>query len=152
VEDKLENWMGLTVNREKTSQKNLLIAGTRLDFLGYSFRYDQDLKGNPWNYLNVFPSPKSLQCERTELHRRTDKRQCFKPVPQLIGELNRHLRGWANYYDYGYPRKAFRDMNSYVRVRLCKHLSRRSQRAYKVPKGKSAYEHLNELGLTRVSR
>lgn len=147
VEDKLENWMGLTINREKTSQKNLLIAGTRLDFLGYSFRYDKDLKGRSWEYLNVFPSPKSLQRERAELHRRTDKRQCFKPVPQLIGELNRHLRGWANYYDYGYSRKAFRDMNSYVRVRLCKHLRRRSQRAYKVPKGKIYYEHLNELGL-----
>ena len=147
VEDKLENWMGLTVNREKTSQKNLLQVGARLDFLGYSFRYDKDLKGRSWRYLNVFPSPKSLQRERAELHRRTDKRQCFKPVPQLIGELNRHLRGWSNYYDYGYPRKAFRDMNCYVRVRLCKHLRRRSQRAYKVPKGKSVYEHLNELGL-----
>ncbi len=98
VVDKLENWMGLTINREKTSQKNLLIAGTRLDFLGYSFRYDKDLKGRSWKYLNVFPSPKSLQRERAELHRRTDKRQCFKPVSQLIGELNRHLCGWANYY------------------------------------------------------
>jgi len=147
VEDKLENWMGLTVNREKTSQKNLRVAGTRLDFLGYSFRYDKDLKGHPWRYLNVFPSPKSLQRERAELRRRTDKRQCFKPVPQLIGELNRQLRGWANYYNYGYPRKAFRDMNGYARERLCKHLKRRSQRPYKKPKGKSYYEHLNELGL-----
>ncbi len=147
VEDKLENWMGLKVNREKTSQKNLRVAGTRLDFLGYSFRYDKDLKGRSWRYLNVFPSPKSLQRERAELCRRTDKRQCFKPVPQLIGELNRQLRGWANYYDYGYPRKAFRDINGYARERLCKHLRRRSQRAYKKPEGKSYYEHLNELGL-----
>ena len=147
VEDKLENWMGLKVNREKTSQKNLRVAGTRLDFLGYSFRYDKDLKGRSWRYLNVFPSPKSLQRERAELRRRTDKRQCFKPVPQLIGELNRQLRGWANYYNYGYPRKAFRDMNCYARERMCKHLKRRSQRPYKKPKGKSYYEHLNELGL-----
>jgi RNA-directed DNA polymerase len=147
VEDKLENWMGLTVNRDKTSSKNLRIAGTRLDFLGYSFRYDKDLKGRPWRYLNIFPSPKSLQRERAELRRRTDKKQCFKPVPKLIMEINRHLRGWANYYDYGYPRKAYRDINYYVRGRLCRHLRRRSQRAYKTPKGKSNYEHLNELGL-----
>ena len=143
----MENWMGLSINRDKTSSKNLLTAGTRLDFLGYSFRYDKDLKGRPWRYLNVFPSPKSLQRERAELRRRTDKKQCFKPVPKLIMELNRHLHGWANYYDYGYPRKAYRDINYYVRGRLCRHLRRRSQRAYKTPKGKSSYEHLNELGL-----
>lgn len=143
----LEDWMGLTINREKTSCKFLLDESERLDFLGYSFRYDKDLRGRPWKYLNVFPSPKSLQRERTELKRRTGKKQCFKPIPKLIDELNRHLRGWSNYYGYGYPRKAFRDMNSYTRERLTKHLQRRSQRAYKVPEGKTYYQHINELGL-----
>ena len=150
VEEKLENWMGLRINREKTSQKNLVKQGERLDFLGYSFRYDKDLYGRTKKYLNIFPSPKSLKRERAELRHRTDKRQCFKPVPQLIKELNRHLNGWANYYNYGYPRKAFRDINNYMLERLVKHLKRRSQRAYQKPKDKSYYEHLHELGLIRL--
>ena len=56
-------------------------------------------------------------------------------------------KGWANYYATGYPRKAFRDMNQYVRKRLQIHLSRRSQRPYKLPKGQTYYQHLNGLGL-----
>jgi RNA-directed DNA polymerase len=147
IVDKLENWMGLKINREKTSCKQMEEIGTRLDFLGYSFRYDKDLHGRSCRYLNIFPSPKSVKREREKLKQMTDKRQCFKPVPVLTAELNRHLKGWANYYSYGYPRKAFREINRYTRERMTKHLKRRSQRAYKVPEGKSYYKHLEEMGL-----
>jgi len=147
IVDKLENWMGLRINREKTSCKSMEEVGTRLDFLGYSLRYDRDLHGRPCRYLNIFPSPKSVKRERAKLRQMTDKRQCFKPVPVLTAELNRHLKGWANYYSHGYPRKAFREINSYTRERMTKHLKRRSQRSYKVPNGESYYKHLEEMGL-----
>jgi RNA-directed DNA polymerase len=147
IEEKLEGWMGLRINREKTRCFNLKEDGQRLDFLGYSLRYDRDLKGRAWKYLNVFPSPKALKRERMKLRDMTDKRQCFIPVPELIERINRHLKGWANYYAYGYPRKAFRDVNRYVRQRLTTHLNRRSQRPYKLPEGPSYYQHLNKLGL-----
>jgi RNA-directed DNA polymerase len=147
IADRLENWMGLRINQEKTSSKQMEQIGTRLDFLGYSLRYDRDLHGRPCRYLNIFPSPKSLKRERAKLRQMTDKRQCFKPVSILAAELNRHLKGWANYYRHGYPRKAFRELNSYTRERMTKHLKRRSQRAYKVPAGKSYYKHLEDMGL-----
>ncbi len=147
IEEKLEGWMGLRINREKTRCFNLKEEGQRLDFLGYSLRYDRDLRGRPRKYLNVFPSPKALKRERAKVRDMTDKRQCFTPVPELIERVNRHLKGWANYYAYGYPRKAFRDMNHYVRLRLIKHLERRSQRPYKLPEGQTYYQHLNKLGL-----
>ena len=69
------------------------------------------------------------------------------PVPELIGRINRHLQGWANYYGHGYPRRAFRNINQYVRQRLTKHLKRRSQRPYKLREGQTYYQHLHELGL-----
>ena len=62
---------------------------------------------------------------------------CFKPIPKLIEELNRHLKGWANYFGQGYPRKAFRQINAYVRERLTCHLKRRSQRPFRPPEGVS---------------
>jgi RNA-directed DNA polymerase len=147
IEKKLEGWMGLRINREKTRCFNLKEEGQRLDFLGYSLRYDRDLRGRPWKYLNVFPSPKSLKRERAKVRAMTDKRQCFTPIPELIARVNRHLNGWANYYAYGYPRQAFRDMNSYVRQRMSIHLNRRSQRPYRWPKGQTCYQHLDNLGL-----
>jgi RNA-directed DNA polymerase len=147
VEDKLEGWMGLRINREKTRCVNLRKEGQRLDFLGYSLRYDRDLQGRPWKYLNVFPSPKALKRERAKLRDLTDKRKCFFPIPDLIEKVNRQMRGWSNYYSYGYPRQAFRGINHYVRERLTIHLNRRSQRKYKLPEGQTYYQQLNNLGL-----
>ncbi len=72
---------------------------------------------------------------------------CYKPLPLLIEELNRHLLGWANYFGRGYPRQAFRAINHYVRERLCCHLSHRSQRPWHPPQDQTHYEQLKRMGL-----
>ena len=151
VESKLEGWLGLEINREKTRVVNLKEEGASLDFLGFTFRYDDDLKGQGWRYLNVSPSAKALKKEREKLHEMTNHRQCFKPIPQLIEELNRHLEGWKNYFDFGYPRVAFGEINTYIRGRLTQHLRRRSQRPFRPPEGVSYYEQLQRFGLVRLS-
>lgn len=147
VESKLEGWLALRLNREKTRVYDLHKPGNRLDFLGYSFRYDRDLKGGAWRYLNMFPSKKSVLRERSKLREMAGARQCFKPLPNLIDEINRHLRGWAEYYGKGYPRGAYRNINAYVRGRLARHMQRRSQRGWRPREGTSSYAHLNRLGL-----
>ncbi len=147
IEQTLEGWMGLKVNRAKTRIVDLKKDGERVDFLGYSFRFDRDLKGRGHRYLNVYPSKKSLAREREKLRQMTSPRYCFKPIPALIRDLNRHLNGWSNYFSFGYPRMAMRHINAYSRIRLTKHLKRRSQRPYHPPKGVSVYRHLSDLGL-----
>jgi RNA-directed DNA polymerase len=139
VETVLETRMGLVVNLDK--------KGATLDFLGFTFRYDRDRKGRPWKYLNLYPSKKAAARERNRLRDMTDKSMCFKPIPALIQEVNRHLKGWANYFEFGYPRKVFREVNHYIRRRLKRHLCRRSQRRYRPPEGETFYKHLNRLGL-----
>lgn len=147
VEGTLEGWLGLKINRDKTRVVDLSVEGASLDFLGYQFRYDRDLYGRPRRYLNWGPSAKALQRERTHLHEQTSARYGYKPIPEMIGDLNRHLAGWANYFGQGYARKALRSINSYVRDRLVAHLERRSQRPYRPPEGMTWYEHLKQLGL-----
>jgi RNA-directed DNA polymerase len=147
IETKLEDWMGLVINREKTRVVNLRETGASLDFLGYTFRYDRDLMGRPKRYLNVFPSRKSLAKEREQLRQMTDARMCFKPLPTLITGMNQHLRGWANYFSFGYPQMAYRHINRFVLARLTRHLQRRSQRPFRPPNGVSFYAHLHHLGL-----
>src|SRR5215468_868205 len=107
-------------------------------------------EGRGWRYLNVSPSAKALKKERKKLHDMTDHRQCFQPIPQLIEQLNRHLKGWKNYFDFGYPRVAFGEINSYVRDRLVQHLRRRSQRPFRPPEGVSYYEQIKRFGLVRL--
>jgi RNA-directed DNA polymerase len=150
IESKLEGWLGLEINREKTRVVHLKEEGASLDFLGFTFRYYDDLKGQGWRYLNVSPSAKALKKEREKLHEMTDHRQCYKPIPQLIEELNRHLEGWKNYFDFGYPRVAFGEINTYIRYRLTQHLRRRSQRPFRPPEGVSYYEQIQRLGLVRL--
>jgi RNA-directed DNA polymerase len=147
VEQTLQRRFGLTVNRQKTRTAKLNRPGESLDFLGYTFRYDRDLQGRPWRYLNLCPSSKSLQRERDKLREMTGPEQCFKPIPVLIAQINEHLRGWGNYFGKGYPRDAFRQINSYVRERLTRHLRRRSQRSYRASGQTSWYAHLHSLGL-----
>lgn len=147
IESKLEGWMGLEINRDKTRVIDLKQAGAKLDFLGYTFRYYGDLRGRSHLYLNVSVSEKALRAERQRLHEMTSKRRCFVPLPQLIEELNGHLEGWANYFRYGYPRQGFREVNAYVRERLTQHVRRRSQRPFRPPRGRSYCAHFNRMGL-----
>jgi RNA-directed DNA polymerase len=147
IEEKLETWLGLEINREKTRVVDLKQEGASLDFLGYMFRYDRDLKGRGHKYLNMQVSKKALLRERAKLRDMTSRHVCFKPIPLLIGEANRQLQGWANYFKQGYPRKAFRNINTYVRERLQCHLRRRSQRPYRPPNGASWNAHLERMGL-----
>ena len=147
IESKIETWLGLELNRDKTKVVDLRRPGAGLDFLGFTFRYDRDLKGRRFRYLNVSPSAKALQAQREALREMISTRQSHVPVPHLIQQVNRQLRGWANYYSFGYPRKAKRAMNWYVRSRLIKHLHRRSQRPFRPPRGQSFYQHLKQLRL-----
>jgi RNA-directed DNA polymerase len=149
VSEKVEDWLGLELNESKSSVVELR-QKEGLDFLGFTFRYDRDLRGRLHDYLNVMPSKKSLTRARASIREKTGPSKCYKPSPRIVADLNRYLRGWSNYFDYGYPRKAFRDLNYYTGGRMITHLNRRSQRKYHRPKGMSHYAYLNQLGLLRL--
>jgi RNA-directed DNA polymerase len=153
LEETLEGKLGLTLNREKTRTVNLREEGARLDFLGYTFRYDRDQWGRPdRKYLNLIPSVKAEKQVRQRLHELTASRNNYKPVSQVIREVNAVLRGWGNYFSQGYPRRAYGRVNWYVEYRLGEHLKRRSQRDYRRPKGESLHTTLKRLGLSLLKR
>lgn len=147
IEGELEGRFALQINRSKTRTINLNDPGTSLDFLGYTFRYDRDLRGRAHRYLNCTPSKKAVLREQQTLRAMLSPRAGVKPVPALVAELNRHLQGWGQYFSWGYPRVARREINRYVRDRLWRHLRRRSQRPMRPPPGTSWYQLLAQLGL-----
>jgi RNA-directed DNA polymerase len=147
VEKKLEDWLGLKINRTKTRIVNLNEPGTHLDFLGYQFRYDRDRYGRGHCYLHWGPSAKAVKREMAVLTEKTSHRQGLKPIDLLITQLNRHLKGWMNYFSLGYPRHAFRQIGHHVRERVVRHLRRRSQRSYRKSEDHTWYRELADLGL-----
>ena len=147
VERKLEKELGLEINRDKTQIVRMEQPGESLDFLGFTLRYDRDLKGRSWRYWNIFPSEKAVDRLRSRLRNLTSGGH-KRPLREVIGETNAILRGWGNYFAYGYPRKVFRDVNHFVRGRFERFLRNRSQRRSRPFRaGESLYQGLKRYGL-----
>ncbi len=144
IEEKLEKWMGLELNRDKT--RVLDLRQERLDFLGYTFCYVNSRLYPGSKVLSLRPSAKAVQRQKDALRYLTSPAMRTVPVTDLIGRINRQLRGWGNYFGHGYWKEAFHEINGYVEVRLAIHLRNKSQRPYRVPEGQTLYHHLKELG------
>ena len=147
LERTLEATLGLRLNREKTRTVCMSEMGVRLDFLGFTFRFDRDRKGRDRRYLNVVPSAKALGRIREKLRALTPRGQP-RPLRRVVQEVNLLLRGWAAYFRYGYPRAAFRTLNHFVRGRFQTFLRNRSQRRSRPFRaGESLYAGLQRHGL-----
>jgi RNA-directed DNA polymerase len=148
IEDKLEKWLGLELNREKTRVVN--VREESLDFLGYTFCYVNSRLYPGTKVLSMRPSTKAVQRQKDALRWMTSAAMRTAPVTELIGRINRQLKGWGNYFGRGYWKDAFHEINGHVHVRLAIHLRNKSQRPYRVPEGQTLYQHLQKLGLIHL--
>jgi len=147
IEEKIEGKLELSINKEKTKIVKVKPSHEELNFLGFTFRYDRDLKGRSWHYLNIFPS-KEAQASIREKIRELTKRNVNLPFPEVIDKMNKLTGGWKNYYNVGYPRMAFRGVNYYLQIRFCSFFKNRSQRKSKpFRNGESQYAGLKRRGL-----
>ena len=140
--------MGLTLNEQKTR----VCDGRRepFIFLGYTFgpmRY----RKTGHEYVGAAPAKKAVRRVKGRI------RQILRPGNQrpwgeVKDELNRALRGWANYFSYGTRFMAYRAVDNYVWERVRYFLGRR----HKVPsRGTERYSGdvvFGELGVFRLRR
>jgi RNA-directed DNA polymerase len=148
IENKLEKWLELELNRDKTRVVNVREEG--LDFLGYTFCYVNSRLYPGTKVLSMRPSAKAVQRQKDAMRWLTSAAMRTVPVTELIGRINRQLRGWGNYFGRGYWKDAFHEINGHVQVRLFIHLKNKSQRRYRVPEGQTFYQHLQTLGLIHL--
>jgi hypothetical protein len=137
----------LTVNETKTRLCRL--PEESFDFLGYTIgRCYSPRTGEA--YLGPRPSRKSIQRFCREISEMTERRWSSRQVDYQVAEINRKLKGWANYFRLGTVQKAYRLVDNHVRYRLRRWLKAK----YKVrgpgktrfPKG-YLYEDLGLYGL-----
>jgi RNA-directed DNA polymerase len=149
VDGTVEGWLGLTINRQKT--RVITVAAERedaLNFLGYTFRYEWGHTDGTRKFLTVSPSKQAIARQKAALRETTGTRRGFVPAVELVETVNRQLRGWGQYFSFGFPRWAHRSINHHAIDRLTIHLRRRSQRACRPPAGMSYYQFLTQrLGL-----
>lgn len=105
----------LTVNDDKTHLCQL--PQGRFDFLGYTFGrcYSRE---NGRAYIGTRPSRKSIKRIVDNISEETNSRRTLLDAEDVVGRLNRKLRGWANYFCLGPVSPAYRAINSHATKRL----------------------------------
>lgn len=147
IEGKLEQDLGLKVNRNKTRIVQMGQERESLEFLGFTLRYERDRQGRPWKYLNIQPAKGAVARLREKIRGITESGH-KKNLLEVVGEANTILKGWSNYFRYGYPRKVFRSINHFVRCRFRSFLRNRSQRRSRPFRvGETLYMGLKRYGL-----
>lgn len=137
----------LTVNEDKTHICR--VPAQYFDFLGYQFgRFYSATTGKA--YLGTRPSKKSLTRLLGSIHELTAHRTCLLEADVLVQDLNRKLRGWANYFKLGPVSKAYKTVDKYTTTRLRRWL-RHKHKVRNRGNGCYSDEYLYEsLGLVRL--
>ena len=134
----------LTVNETKTRISRL--PEETFDFLGYTFgrQYSRQTGAA---YLGPKPSKRKVARLCATISAVTDRRTTWQDVREVVVQLNRSMRGWANYFSVGTVVHAYEVVQGHARRRLRRWLCDK----HKVRRGgyarfDNAYLH-GELGL-----
>jgi RNA-directed DNA polymerase len=152
IEKTLEQRFTLTINREKTKIVDLGKPQNGINFVGYSLKQIPLHRKEKVKFCLTAPSDKSLKKAFEEIRERTSPKNGYKPIKQVIVELNLFLRGWGQYFKHGHPSRAFSKINRHVSYNLYKFLQRRSQRGYKKRDKGTWYEHFKSMGLIVLTK
>jgi RNA-directed DNA polymerase len=105
----------LKLNEDKTEIKNSRVEA--FNFLGFQVSMVKSARSGRYFPL-IEPSPKSMEAikQKIKLHTRRDMNPV--PIKGIIKNLNATVRGWSNYFYYGYGHRKIRQVKYYMEESL----------------------------------
>jgi RNA-directed DNA polymerase len=141
--------IGLVLNETKTR----IVDGHEesFDFLGYTYGPERSRWDGHW-YLSAKPSRKSVGRVKEGV-RKVLRPGNHKPWPEVASQLNRILRGWANYFSHGTRLMGYRAVDQYVAQSVRDFLRRRHKVRHQRGTGRFADERIfGELGVQQLRK
>lgn len=139
--------MGLSLNESKT--RKIDARRESFNFLGFTIRYDKDIKGRNMRYWNIVPGKKSEQRIRDKVKEYLSTHGHCKAQDVADG-LNLMIRGWLNYFSIpgvSYPAMSKRRLRGYLCTRLYRYYNRKSQRKSRLYRQKAFEVLVSKFGL-----
>jgi RNA-directed DNA polymerase len=125
--------MGLEPKQAKTRIVRLTEGGEGLDFLGFHHRWvrSRDARFKHVEFLARWPSRQAMQHARDRVRELTGRDRLRWPIEQIVGDLNRFLRGWAGYFRYGNSTVQFDQIIRHADRRLALLIANRYQQPWR---------------------
>jgi RNA-directed DNA polymerase len=108
--------MGLRLAAEKTQVVHI---DEGFDFLSFNIRR-QRKRGTQKQYVYTKPSKKAIQSIKDKVKEKTNRSTLHLDLAELLGSLNRLMRGWANYFRHGVSKQVFHAIDHYAWRRITK--------------------------------
>jgi len=124
VLERTNRWLqakGLKLNEAKTRLVDIRQEG--INFLGFNLTWRRSLRGR--GYLHAEPSQKSRRALRENLGEILNHWTRWKPIAEVVKEVNQVLRGWAGYFHYRNSTHVMSELQRYSRNRLRRWLWRK---------------------------
>ena len=146
---KIMTALKLTVNEKKT--RIARVPEESFDFLGYTIGRCHSMRTGR-AFIGTRPSRKSTRAICAEIGAMTRSQSYRKPAAAVVGEINRKLQGWGNYFCLGAVSRAYRAVDNHARHRLRQWLNgkHRSRGVHPI-RYPATYLH-EELGLLQLER
>lgn len=142
--------LGLQLNPDKTGIVCLTYGKQGFDFLGFHCHKVESWRWLGKWYLQRWPSRAAMVDLRARIKAMTDPGQVGRSLDEVVGDLNRTLRGWHGYFRHGSSSTAFCRINEYVHLRLATYMSRKHGRKGLGWTGRYDYAWLHTTGIHRL--
>jgi group II intron reverse transcriptase/maturase len=120
--------LGLELNGAKTRLVDLR-DGEGFDFLGFHHRRVESFTRKGRVFFARWPSLAAVREARERIRVLTQRSRSHLPVREVVGDLNRFLIGWRNYFRHGNSTMVFNGLDRFVIERMARLISTKHGRS-----------------------